>query len=109
MDDRGELKWFLGIDFKRLPDRKIEMSQERYVKSILERFKISDSKVAITPAEKHFILRPRDENELSPSFPYRHTYFNWLSLTHMTGSAIVLFLQCSGLLCCTVMRLQCPF
>ena len=30
MDDRGQLQWFLGIDFKKLRDGKFLMSQERY-------------------------------------------------------------------------------
>ena len=71
MDDRGELKWFLGIDFQRLPSRKIEMSQQHYVESILEHFKMSDCKVGNTPAEKQVILQPRNKNEHSPHCPYR--------------------------------------
>ena len=31
MDDRAELRWFLGIDFKRLDDGSYNMSQERYI------------------------------------------------------------------------------
>jgi hypothetical protein len=38
MDDRGELRWFLRIDFKHLQDGNIIMSQEHYVNSILHHF-----------------------------------------------------------------------
>ena len=84
MDDRGELKWFLGIDFQRLPGRKVEMSQQRYIESILERFKMSDCKVISTPGEKQLILKPRNENEHSPNFPYRQAIGSLLYLATAT-------------------------
>ena len=57
MDDRGELKWFLGIDFQRLENGNYQMSQERYAKAILKRFNMLDCKPAKTPADKALILK----------------------------------------------------
>ena len=42
MDDRGELRWFLGIDFNRLKDGSYQMSQERYTDELLKKFNMSD-------------------------------------------------------------------
>ncbi len=71
MDDRGPLKWFLGIDFSQLEDGSYTMSQQRYCEAILNRFKMTDCKPASTPAEKDLTLLPRTENEEPPDFPYR--------------------------------------
>jgi hypothetical protein len=76
MDDRGELRWFLGIDFKRLQGGSIVMSQERYIESILHRFKMEDCNPADTPAEKGLQLHaPSDSDHLKATqlnFPYRN-------------------------------------
>ena len=73
MDDRGELRWFLGVDFKRLPDGHYVMSQERYIDSILHRLRMSNCKSINTPAEKGLQLTEAtdDEHQKVHSFPYR--------------------------------------
>ena len=70
MDDRGELKWFLGIDFQRLDNGNYVMSQERYLESILDRFSTTECKATSTPAELNLHLQPR-ENDKVPTFPFR--------------------------------------
>ena len=52
MDDRGELEWFLGIDFRKAKDGYYKMSQERYAEDILKIFNMSECKPASTPAQK---------------------------------------------------------
>ncbi|XP_067947685.1 uncharacterized protein [Watersipora subatra] len=75
MDDRGELKWFLGIDFKRTEDGNYNMNQERYAEAILKRFNLTDAKTASTPPEKSIQLQKTTNQEyqafLSSKFPYR--------------------------------------
>ena len=48
MIDMGLLKYFLGIEVEE-NENKICISQEKYVKEILERFNMQDCKAAITP------------------------------------------------------------
>lgn len=75
MDDRGELKWFLGVDFTRLDDGTYEMCQERYIDSILQRFNMTDCKTASTPADKGIDLTKATDDEhaefVKHEFPYR--------------------------------------
>ena len=70
MDDRGELQWFLGIDFERTKDGYYKMSQERYAEELLKRFNMSECKPKATPAEKKLVLT-NNSNEDSANFPYR--------------------------------------
>lgn len=69
MDDRGELNWFLGIDFKR-HDGQYQMSQKRYTEEILKRFGMSDCKPVQTPADKNVNLVKSNYNTVN-EFPYR--------------------------------------
>ena len=50
MKDLGKLSYFLGIDFSQC-DRVVTMSQERYIRKLLERFEMSDCKPRSTPSE----------------------------------------------------------
>lgn len=50
MKDLGILKHFLGIDFEQT-NGQVKMSQERYVKKILERFEMQNCKSRETPCE----------------------------------------------------------
>ena len=52
MDDRGAIRWFLGIDFQRLDNASYTMAQERYIGELLERFGMTDCKRVNTPARK---------------------------------------------------------
>jgi len=73
MDDRGELRWFLDVDFKQLPDGHYVMSQERYTDSILHCLRMSNCNSMNTPAEKGLLLTEAtdDEHQKVHSFPYR--------------------------------------
>ena len=55
MDDRGKLKWFLGMQ-KNEDSEKITLDQERYIESVLEKFRIQDSNPSQTPAENNLRL-----------------------------------------------------
>jgi hypothetical protein len=48
MRDLGDLSWILGIKVERTPE-KIELSQQAYIKSVLEKFGMQDSKPSPTP------------------------------------------------------------
>ena len=48
MSDLGELKWFLGAEYKRSKNS-IKTNQTRYIQKILSRFKMSDCKPKPTP------------------------------------------------------------
>ena len=85
MDDRGQLQWFLGIDFLRMNNGHYQMSQERYAEAILRRFNMSNCKPAQTPADKSIHLtKATDDNELDNNFPYRQAIGSLIYL--MTGT-----------------------
>lgn len=71
MDDRGQLKRFLGIDFSQSEDGTYTMSQQRYCEAILNRFKMTDCNPVSTPAEKNLTLLPRNEDDRPLDFLYR--------------------------------------
>ena len=75
MDDRGELRWFLGVDFKRLPDGRYVMSQERYAETILRRFNMLNCNPVSTPAEKGLQLTDASDEDhqkfVKRNFPFR--------------------------------------
>lgn len=63
MVDLGDLKWFLGIDFKITKDS-ITMSQETYLRNVLHRFDMKDCKGCKTPCDK-FIESNEDDKPVS--------------------------------------------
>ena len=67
MTDMGELKWFLGIDFK-LPDGCITMSHEQYLSNVLSKLNM-DCKGVNTPCDK--FTDSKDDDELIDSKLYR--------------------------------------
>ena len=75
MDDRGELRWFLGIEFKRLDNSSYQVNQRRYVDTILRRFKMENCSPVQTPAENGLKLEqptPADAQEFKEqNFNYR--------------------------------------
>lgn len=82
MDDRGELKWFLGIDFSRTDDGYI-MSQERYINNLLEKFNMSNCNAVSTPAVQGVTLQ-KPEGDTNTTFPYREGVGSLIYL--MTGT-----------------------
>ena len=88
MDDRGELKWFLAVDFKRTNDGHIEMSQERYIDAILQRFNMFECKPAPTPVDAGTILRKATDDEhmqfVEQNFPYRQAVGSLVYLAQTT-------------------------
>lgn len=75
MADRGELKWFLKIDFIRHADGNYNISQKRYADSILQRFGMANCKLVSTPTANGTQLQKATDDEhqavLSSKFPYR--------------------------------------
>lgn len=53
MKDMGKLRHFLGIDFEQTGGV-VKMSQERYVRKLLDRFGMQDCKSRETPCEPKF-------------------------------------------------------
>ena len=83
MDDRGKLRWFLGVDFKYVNDCYI-MSQTRYIDAILQRFGMSDCKPASTPIDPGSTLDSENTNEQTTSFPYRQAVGSLVYLAYLT-------------------------
>ena len=50
MKDIGKLSYFLGINFEQ-GDGFVKMNQKKYLKKVLERFKMTDCKSRATPSE----------------------------------------------------------
>jgi Reverse transcriptase (RNA-dependent DNA polymerase) len=78
----GELKEFLGVRFQRRDDEAFVLSQAQYLKNVLERFGMQDSKPCQTPANLKINPDPVD-GLLDSSFPYREAVGSLLYLaTH---------------------------
>ena len=88
MDDRGELQWFLGIDFKRSTNGNYIMSQERYANEILRKYNMAECNPVKTPAAKGVSLEKATDEEhehfLNSPFPYRQAVGSLIYL--MTGT-----------------------
>ena len=88
MDDRGELRWFLGIDFKKLENGCYKMSQEKYAEAILKRFGMFDCNPAPTPFHTGTSLEKPSEEEHTKfsqqNFPYRQAVGSLLYLAQTT-------------------------
>ena len=98
MDDRGELKWFLGIDFSRNSDGHYTMSQTRYTEDILRKFGMEPCKPTPTPAEKNLQLKQAtaEENSKIEDYPYRQ----------IIGSLMYLMTATRPDICWTVSKLS---
>jgi hypothetical protein len=59
MKDQGEIHHLLGIQFKRTNDS-LSMSQESYVKKMLDRFKMENAYEVSTPADSNVVLEVND-------------------------------------------------
>jgi hypothetical protein len=64
MDDRGTLRWFLGMRILR-SENMITIDQERYIESVVEQFNMSDCKPMATPGEVNLkLVKASGEHEL---------------------------------------------
>ena len=70
MRDLGKLKWFLAIEFRCEKDC-IEMTQTKYLKKILQKFKMDDCKPRATPCEMGVNKIPDDDSTLADPKLYR--------------------------------------
>lgn len=65
MQDLGEAKTYLGLGVARkLGNQKLSMSQEKYTKTVLERFIMEKSKHVATSGEKILEFDQRSESEM---------------------------------------------
>ncbi|KAD4180043.1 hypothetical protein E3N88_28634 [Mikania micrantha] len=80
MSSMGELTFFLGLQVKQTPTG-IFINQSKYVKDILERFKMSDCKALGTPMSKTTSLGPDLEGEDVDQHQYRAMIGSLMYLT----------------------------
>ncbi|KAI3810977.1 hypothetical protein L1987_20690 [Smallanthus sonchifolius] len=80
MSSMGELNFFLGLQVKHVPNG-IFISQSKYVKSILERFKMADCSAARTPMQVHHQLSPDKEGQDTDQHQYRAMIGSLMYLT----------------------------
>ncbi len=61
-DDMSELSWMLGIEIKRdCQKRLIRLSQETYIRNILERYGFQDIKSVVTPVDPFVDLNIKED------------------------------------------------
>ncbi|KAI3774037.1 hypothetical protein L1987_48580 [Smallanthus sonchifolius] len=82
MSSMGELNFFLGLHVKQVPNG-IFISQSKYVKRILERFKLADCSAARTPMQVHHQLTPDKDGKDTDQHQY-HAMIG--SLMYLTAS-----------------------
>jgi hypothetical protein len=71
MKDLGPVSFCLGIEFHQRKDGSITMSQAKYTKEILSRFKMENCNAVCTPLDGNKLAKPT-ENESSPdNYPYQ--------------------------------------
>ncbi|CAM8901660.1 unnamed protein product [Rhodiola kirilowii] len=71
MKDLGPIRYFLGIEFSSTPDG-FFLSQEKYIRDLLDRASLSDQRTVDTPMELNVHLRPTDGEPLEDPTRYRH-------------------------------------
>ncbi|KAI3827948.1 hypothetical protein L1987_02037 [Smallanthus sonchifolius] len=70
MSSMGELNFFLGLQVKQVSNG-IFISQSKYVKSILERFRMADCSAARTPMQVYHQLTPDKDSQDTDQHQYR--------------------------------------
>nr|GEV03590.1 hypothetical protein [Tanacetum cinerariifolium] len=80
MSMMGELNFFLGLQIKQIKDE-IIFNQSKYIKEMLKKFGLEDSKPTKTPMSKEIKLTKEDEVEYVDSSKYRGMIGSLLYLT----------------------------
>ncbi|KAI3784490.1 hypothetical protein L1987_43589 [Smallanthus sonchifolius] len=80
MSSMGDLNFFLGLQVKQVPNG-IFISQSKYVKSILERFKMTNCSAARTPMQVHHQLTPDKDGQDTDQHQYRAMIGSLMYLT----------------------------
>lgn len=94
MKDLGPTKQILGIRIYRDRNMKLYISQEQYIKKVLERFSMSNAKVVSTPLTTYFKLSSKHssstdkENEDMARVPYASVVGNLMYAMIYTSSNI---------------------
>jgi hypothetical protein len=85
MEDLGPLSQYLGITFTRNRNQKtIFLSQENYIKEILDEFEMTDAKVATTPIEPGHQMLEESDGKINVTFPYRQLVGKLIYLSSAT-------------------------
>ncbi|KAI7965543.1 hypothetical protein MJO29_001291 [Puccinia striiformis f. sp. tritici] len=72
MEDLGECNWVLGMRVTRdRPNRTLTLSQDRYIREILEEFEMSDCRPIAAPLPNNATTCPIDPSPPTPHFNYR--------------------------------------
>jgi hypothetical protein len=72
MDDLGDCQWVLGMQVTRdRASRTITLSQDRYIREILEEFNMQDCRPITSPLPTNATTCPIDSTPPSPSFNFR--------------------------------------
>ncbi|CAM8880258.1 unnamed protein product [Rhodiola kirilowii] len=71
MNDLGHLHYFLGIEVSSTSEG-FFISQEKYIRDLLDRASLTDQRTAETPMELNVHLRPNDGEPLEDPTRYRH-------------------------------------
>ncbi|CAM8957965.1 unnamed protein product [Rhodiola kirilowii] len=83
MKDLGPNRYFLGIEFSSTPEG-FFLSQDKYIRDLLDRASLSDKRTINTPMELNVHLRPTDGEPLEDPTRYRHLVGSlvYLGVTH---------------------------
>jgi hypothetical protein len=71
MSDLGPLRYFLGIEISSTPEW-FFLSQQKYIKNLLDRASLTDHRTAETPMELNVHLTPIDGGPIDDPTRYRH-------------------------------------
>lgn len=102
LNDLGPIRMFLSMEIDHLPDGSIQISQRQYIKTILERFGMSDCNPAPTPAVIGMDLVPLPSEPILKDGKFLHMLGCVLFLATITRADIMFVI---GRLC---RYMQCP-
>jgi hypothetical protein len=71
LSDLGPLRYFLGIEISSTPEG-FFLSQQKYIKNLLDRASLTDHRTAETPMELNVHLTPTDGGPIDDPTRYRH-------------------------------------
>ena len=80
MSDLGPLSYFLGIEVLH-SSKGYYLSQSKYIRDLIARSGITDSRTAATPMDLHLQLRPTEGAPLEDPSRYRHIVGSLVYLT----------------------------
>ncbi|GJV17470.1 retrovirus-related pol polyprotein from transposon TNT 1-94 [Tanacetum coccineum] len=94
MSMMGELNFFLGLQIKQMEDG-IFFNQSKYIKEMLKKFRLEDSKPTKTPMSMEIKLTKDDEADSVDNFKYRGMIGSLLYLTASKPDIMFSILLCA--------------